>query len=131
MPPQLTVRTSEPGWLAVLARAYREQTPTRIIDDAGVGIDPAQHSLFDMGRRAPPTRAELGSVGIALGLSTAGVAIMVLAFLDPEPTSKLGLAIGAGAVLALTGGLSAIHVLTQKKPPQIRVGSHGFEISWA
>ena len=128
---QLIVRTSAPSWLAVLAKAYKEQTPTLIIDDANVGIDPANHSLFDMGRKAELSVAEITAVCIAVGMSFVGVGMVVLAFLDPEPTSKLALLIGAGAVLALTGGLSAIHVLTKKKPPNIRVGKNGFEISWA
>ena len=128
---QLVVRTSQAGWLAVLAKAYKEQTPTLIIDDANVGIDPANHSLFDMGRKAELTTAEIAAACIAVGMAAAGVAMVILAFIDPEPTTKLGLLIVSGAVLALTGGLSAIHVLTKKKPPNIKVTSNGFEIAWA
>jgi len=127
---QLVVRTSQPGWLATLAKAYKDQTPALIIDDAGVGIDPVNHSLFEMGRHARLSIAEIAAACVAVGMAAAGVAMVVLAFVDPEPTTKLGLLIASGAVLALTGGLSAIHVLTKKKPPSIRVASNGFEISW-
>jgi len=57
--------------------------------------------------------------------------MVLIAFYDPEPTSKLALLIGSGVLLALTGGLSAIYILTKKKPPNIKVGKNGFEISWA
>jgi hypothetical protein len=127
---QLIVRTSETGWLAVLAKAYKDQTPTLIIDDAQVGIDPANHSLFDMGRKAELSTAEIVGVCVAVGMSIAGVGMVLLAFFDPEPTSKLFLLSGGGAVLVLTGGLSAIRILTKKKPPNIKAGKDGIEISW-
>ena len=128
---QLVVRTSQSGWLAVLAKAYKEQTPTLIIDDANVGIDPANHSLFDMSRKVDLSTAEITAVCIACGMSLAGIGMVLIAFYDPEPTSKLALLIGSGVLLALTGGLSAIYILTKKKPPNIKVGKNGFEISWA
>lgn len=34
----LTVRTSEPGWMTRLARAYRNREKALIVDDAEVGI---------------------------------------------------------------------------------------------
>ena len=128
---KLVVRTSQTGWLAVLATAYKEQTPVLIIDDAKVGIDPANDSLFEMGRKADLSSAEMAAAAVAVGMSVAGVAMVILAVLDPEPTSKLGLLIASGAVLALTGGLSAMQILARTKPPTIKVTGHGFEVAWA
>ena len=88
---QLTIRTSQKGWLAELAKAYKDQTPTLIIDDANVGIDPSTHTLFDMGRKAELSTAEITAVCVSCGMSIAGVAMILLAFYDPEPTTKLGL----------------------------------------
>ncbi|WP_169917399.1 hypothetical protein [Oceanospirillum multiglobuliferum] len=56
---------------------------------------------------------------------------MLVAFYDPEPTSKLWLLVASGAVLAVSGGFSAVHVLTKKKPPKIKISPEGFEIDWA
>jgi hypothetical protein len=67
---------------------------------------------------------------VAVGLSAAGVLMVVLAFLDPEPTSKLGLLVGGGAVCVLTGGLTAVGVLTRRRPPNIEISARGFRISW-
>jgi hypothetical protein len=125
---QLVIRTSQSGWLALLAKAYKNQTPTLIIDDANVGIDPTHQSLFDMGRKAGLSKAEIAGAAVALGMTAAGIWFVVLAFLDPEPTTKLGLLVVSGAVLALTGGHSAIHILTKVKPPNIKVTRNGVEI---
>ena len=131
MDEQQLIRTSERGWLAKLAAAYKEQRPILIIDDANVGIDPQNQTLLDMGRKANLSRAEITGVCVACGMSAAGVGMVVLAFFDPEPTSKLALLVGGGFFLVLTGGLTSIYILTKKKPPNIKVGKDGFDITWA
>ena len=39
--------------------------------------------------------------------------------------------VASGAVLALSGGFSAIYILTNKKPPNIKMSKNGIEIAWA
>jgi hypothetical protein len=56
--------------------------------------------------------------------------VVVFAFLDPEPTSKLGLLVGGGAVCVLSGGMTVIAILTRRRPPTMEIGSSGFKISW-
>lgn len=124
------VRTSEKGWFGKLARAYRERTPILVVDDANVGVDPAAESLVSMGLKAGLSPTEWTAVGVSIGVSAAGITMVVLAFLDPEPTSKLGLLVGGGAVCVLTGGLSAIRVLTKLRPPNVEVSPRGIRISW-
>ena len=65
-----------------------------------------------------------------MGVSAAGMVMIVLAFLDPEPTSKLGLLIAGGTVALTSGGFMAVRILTKHKPPKVKVGPQGFEISW-
>ena len=112
------------------AQAYRERTPVLLVDDAEVGIDPASQSLAAMGIRAGLTPADWAAVGVAVGVSAAGMMMVVLAFLDPEPTSKLGLLVGGGAACVLTGGLTAVGILTRRRPPNIEVSARGFKIRW-
>jgi hypothetical protein len=125
-----TIRTAETGWLARLAEAYRKRLPVRLVDDADVGIDPKNQNIAAMGLQARLSASEWAAVGVSLGLSAAGVVFVVLAFLDPEPTSKLGLLVGGGAVCALTGGASAIGILVKRRPPNIEVDGKGFRITW-
>jgi len=128
--PDTTILTSQKGWFERLAKAYRDRQPVLLVDDARVGIDPQSQSLVSMGIRAGLSPTDWAAVGVSMGMSAAGVLMVVLAFLDPEPTSKLGLLVGGGAVCVLTGGLTAIAVLTRRKPPNIEVSAGGFKISW-
>jgi len=125
-----TILTSQKGWFERLAKAYRDRQPVLLVDDARVGIDPESQSLVSMGIKAGLSPADWAAVGVAVGMSAAGVMMVVLAFLDPEPTSKLGLLVGGGAVCVLTGGLTAVAVLTRRRPPNVEMSAGGFKISW-
>ena len=128
--PDTTILTSQKGWFERLVKAYRDRQPVLLVDDARVGIDPQSQSLVSMGIRAGLSPADWSAVGVAVGMSAAGVMMVMLAFLDPEPTSKLGLLVGGGAVCVLTGGLTAVAVLTRRRPPNIEMSAGGFKISW-
>jgi hypothetical protein len=124
------VRTSDPDWLRTLALMYRSRLAGVLIDDAHLGINPEDQTLLQMARVSGLSRREILSVSVALGMSGIGVTMVVLAFIDPEPTSKLGLLVGGGAVCVLGGGFSAIRILTHHKPPNIRATAKGIEIFW-
>jgi len=124
------VKTSDPDWLRALAVIYKARMNGLLVDDAGLGIDPARQTLLQMARRSGLPHREIAGVCAALGMSGVGVTMIILAFLDPEPTSKLGLLVGGGVTCVLAGGFSAIRILTTHKPPDIRVTARGIEISW-
>ena len=124
------VRTSDPNWLRTLATLYRVRQAGVLVDDAHLGINPEDQTLLQMARVSGLSPREIASVSVALGMSTVGLSMVVLAVLDPEPTSKLGLLVGGGAVCVLGGGFSAIRILTQHKPPNIRATAKGIEIFW-
>jgi hypothetical protein len=63
-------------------------------------------------------------------VSSVGAFLVVMAVLDPEPYSKIGFALGAGATMTMGGGFAAIRVLTRQKPPRVTVSPVGFEIAW-
>ena len=65
-----------------------------------------------------------------MGVAASGAYLLVMAIVDPEPFSKIAFALGAGAVLTMGGGFTAVRVLTKMKPPNIKVGTKGFEICW-
>ena len=125
-----TIRTSEKDWLARLTKAYREHAAVELIDDAQVGIDPAQQSLLQMGLSGRLTPRQWTAVSIAGGMTVFGATMVVLAFVDPDPTSKLGLMVAGGALLALTGGFETLHLLTGRKPPSITISKQGVHIGW-
>jgi hypothetical protein len=126
----LTIRTSDKGWVATLAMAYRQKKAVLLIDDAEVGVDPANDSIFQMARRIGLSAAEWTQVLGCLGVSGIGLTMIILAAIDPEPTSKLTLLVTGGVLLAVTGGGAAIYIITGIRPPQIDVYGPGFAISW-
>ena len=128
--PSTTIRTSEKDWLSRLTAAYRQRAAVELVDDAAVGIDPATQSLLQMGVAGRLTRREWTAVSVAGGMTLFGAALVVAAILDPDPTSKLGLLVGSGALLALTGGFQTIRLLTRLKPPNITISAKGIHIDW-
>jgi len=124
------VKTSDPDWLQAIAVLYKARMNGLLVDDAGLGIDPAQQTLLQMPRHSRLSAREIAGAGVAVGMSVTGVVMIILAFLDPEPTSKLGLLVGGGLTCVLGGGFSAIRILTTHKPPDVRVTQRGIEIFW-
>jgi hypothetical protein len=127
---ELVVRTSQPDWLKALAIIYKNRKPALLIDDAGLHVDPASFTLLQMAREVKLSAREIAAVLVALGMSAGGVLMIVLAFVDPEPTSKLGLLVAGGVTSFLCGGWSALRILTNLKPPSVRVTARGIEIVW-
>lgn len=124
------VRTSDPLWLERLASVYRDRETVLIVNDANLPIDPTRQTLLQMGRSARLSKQQWTGVLTALGMSAVGIGLLIAAIIDPEPTSKLGLMITFGSVMVLGGGFMAIKLLTHAKPPNVRVGPRGFELSW-
>ncbi len=130
MTDHLTVRTSDAGWFTALAKAYKDRRGVLVVDDAGVGIDPQGQTLLQMGLHARLSSGEWSAALVGVGMTLAGVALVLAAVLDPEPTSKLGLLVGGGLFLAATGGLSAVAVLTRRRPPTVRITKEGMVVEW-
>jgi hypothetical protein len=127
---ELVVRTSQSDWLKALAVAYKNRKPALLIDDAGLQVDPASFTLLQMAREVKLSHREIAGICVALGMSAAGIGMIILAFVDPEPTSKLGLLVAGGVTSFVCGGWSAIRILTNLKPPSVRITARGIEIVW-
>ena len=125
-----TIKTSEPGWLTRVGRAYKQRESVVIVDDGRTGFDPESQTLMQFGLEAKLTAREWAGLGISLGMTAAGMAMVVMAVLDPEPTSKLGLLVGSGALCLLGGGFQALRILTRQKPPTVSFTARGIEIRW-
>ena len=121
--------TSQHDWFFQLVQAYRNREAIRFVDDKGYGIN-LTDSLLAAGLKGNLGFNEWVAVLIMLGVCGFGVWMIVAAILDPEPTSKLGLLVGAGAVLVFTGSGTAIWILTNLRPPHVRVSPNGVDISW-
>jgi len=83
-----------------------------------------------MGLKAKMTTREITGALTAMGIGATGMALLIAAYVDPEPYSKLGLLIGSGAVLTLTGGMSAVWIFMRQKPPNVKVSGKEINIMW-
>jgi hypothetical protein len=112
------IKTSDQKWLEKALECYRDKHPFRFMDDAGLGITEQDLvSAVSLLKRAketgPITWREIGQILTGLGMSAAGLLLILIAVADPEPTSKLGILLAGGVILILTGSLSILHAFGQ------------------
>lgn len=95
---------------------YSKKQAFTIIDDAQIGLAEKDFVSAIILIRAAKKKGGFSIKTIAQALTSIGIIgaggyIVILAIADPEPTSKLGLLITAGLVLAVTGSLGALSSL--------------------
>ncbi len=79
------VKTSDKGWLSHLSSAYKNKQPITLIDDAKVGINPESQTILQMGKQTGLSYSDWVAVGVSLGMSAAGIWMVVAGVADPEP----------------------------------------------
>ena len=110
------IRTSNNNWLEQAIKFYTDKKQFTFDDDAGLGITEADLKSAVALIRAAKSKGHVAwqqIVGVLAGIGITGVGVWIIAAAigDPEPTSKLGLLIAGGVVLALTGSLGTLAAL--------------------
>jgi hypothetical protein len=123
------VDTKEAGWAAKLAEMYRTRTAFTFKDSAGLGIDLAGKSLWDVLLQSGLTMKEALAVMTALGVSGFGGWMIRMAIVDPEPASKAVLAV-LGSGLMVFGFGAAFKVLTGEAPANVELAKTGVKVKW-
>jgi hypothetical protein len=125
------IRTSEQDWITKALNCYKSKLPFQFIDDADLGIQ--QKDLISAVALIRAARNKVGitanKIGIiltGLGMSGLGIGLVLIAVFDPEPTSKLGILLAGGVVLALSGSLTILRALGVKF--RVIAGVGGFEV---
>jgi hypothetical protein len=127
------IKTSEPEWFESTLKMYADKKEFTFVDDAKLGLTKTDLksavSLIKASKsKGNKTIKTITSVLVGLGLSSSGVWIVILAIADPEPTTKLGLLITGGFILALTGGYGTLRALGVNFTVTARKGDYSFEI---
>ena len=112
----MIIKTSQTDWLQCALECYKNKEVFQLIDDANIGLQ--QEDLVSAVKLIQQAKKK-GKVSIksivtiltSLGISSAGVWLVLAAIVDPEPTSKLGLLIAGGIALIALGGLSILRSL--------------------
>ena len=112
----LIVKTSQTEWLKVAIDNYSKKQTFTLVDDAKIGLTEKDLVSAVSLIRTAKKKAGLSFKTIAqaltsIGITGAGVYIVIIAIADPEPTSKLGLLITGCLLLAVTGSLGALSSL--------------------
>ncbi len=106
-----TVKTSEKDWLERALQLYKSKESFTLIDDANIGLTEKDVSSAVNLMKASVSKGKksLKNIVLALtglGFSGVGVYLIIAAIMDPEPTSKLGLIVSVGGIMAVSGSLA-------------------------
>jgi hypothetical protein len=108
----MTIKTSDKDWLEIAIKKYSEKEPFSLIDDANIGLTEKDlKSAVNLIRGAKSKGfpwKQIVSVLASIGISGAGIYIIGLAIADPEPTSKLGLLVVGGLLMAVMGSFGTL-----------------------
>lgn len=127
------IRTAEKDWLERAIKCYSKKNRFTIIDDGKLGITEkdlksAVNLMRGAVKKTDETWKSIVGVLSGIGINVAGIYIIRLAITDPEPTTKLGLLIGGGLVLVLTGSLGILYSLGITFNISASYGSGKFEV---
>lgn len=110
------IRSSEPDWLEKALKQYTKKEPFQFEDDGEIGLTEKDlRSAINLikaakGKGKVSWKQIVGLLS-GLGITGAGLWIVAAAVADPEPTTKLGLLITGGLVLAIMGGYGTLSSL--------------------
>lgn len=112
----VTIHTSNPNWVKQAMKAYTNKQAFNLVDDAEIGLNEkdvasAVNLMRFLKKENHLSVKELAQILVGLGITASGIWMVMAAIADPEPTTKLGLLIGGGLVLALTGSLGTLRAL--------------------
>ena len=126
----VVVRTDEAGWAKRVAKQFKNRQAFRLVDDASLGVDPTQQSLYGMMASANLGRSEWTGVLVMLGVSALGARILTAALGSAvAPPVAVAFTLVGGA-MTLWGAGSAYKTLTGIAPGAVKVSPSSFDISF-
>ncbi len=111
-----TIKTSSKNWLEEALQEYSLKNEFTLIDDKTLSLKEndlnSAVSLIKAAKvKGKKSIRQITKVLLGLGLSSAGIYVIILAIADPEPTSKLSLLLVGGIILAISGGYGTLTAL--------------------
>ena len=112
----VTIHTTDANWVKLAMKAYTKKQEFNLVDDAELGLSEkdvasAVNLMKFLKKENHLSVKEIAQILVGLGITASGVWMVMAAIADPEPTTKLGLLVGGGLVLALTGSLGTLRAL--------------------
>lgn len=127
------IRTSDNKWLEKALDCYKTKVAFEFLDDVPIGISHddlvSAVALISAAKNSGAvTWQQVVGILTGLGMSGVGIWMIAVAIADPEPTSKLGILLAGGVVLALTGGLSILYCLGVKWRVSAKAGGNTIHV---
>jgi len=126
-----TINSSDINFIQKVLSSFKKREPFVFNDDRNYGFSEndfsnALYFLKKIKEEIGFSWKEFGQVLAGTGVCSAGLWIIRVAILDPEPTSKLWLLISGGAVLAVVGSLTVINAFGMTW--SIECSKNGFKV---
>lgn len=114
-----TINTSSVNWLEDALKEYSSKNEFTLIDDKKIKIrerdlKSAVNLIKASKAKGGKSTKQITKALVSLGLSSAGIYVIILAIADPEPTTKLSLLLVGGIILAISGGYGTLRALRIK-----------------
>ncbi len=113
------IRTSQTNWLKRALIQYRNANSFEFVDDASFGIRKKDlQSPISLVKRVHDreimTWKEIAQIVTGIGMAAIGLKLILLAIMDPEPTSRLAILLTGGVTLILGGSYAILKALGQE-----------------
>lgn len=110
------IKTSNKNWLEEALKEYSNKKEFTLVDDKKFKIRErdlkSAVSLIKAAKaKGGKSITQITKALIGLGLSSAGIYVIIIAIADPEPTTKLSLLLVGGIILAISGGYGTLRAL--------------------
>jgi hypothetical protein len=129
----MKIITSDNEFIKKILQLFKKGKSFEVYDDEGYGFKKEDfENAFNFLKKIKETTGlswnEIGQILTGIGLSAAGIWIVRLAIIDPEPTSKLGLLVASGAILILSGGFAILKAFGSKWNVNVNLRGNKFSI---
>lgn len=125
------IKTSDADWFKAILECYRDGRQFQFVDDQGIGI--TKDDLTSGLRAVKSAHSKAGipwnkitGALAGIGVSSAGIWLILVAAADQEPTSKFGILLAGGVVLLVTGSMTVLWSLGRTW--NVTCKAHGFEV---
>ena len=117
--------TSGENWLKQVVSHYQEEEAFVLVDDGGLGVDPSQESLFDMGQRSGLEPLDILRLALTNQLVFSGLFMMIAGIVAEERGATIALLAAGFAMMA-----PVFHIYRSKRPRHVDQEAEGIRVSW-
>lgn len=130
----MKIFTSDNEFIKKILQLFKKRKSFEVYDDKGYGFkkEDFENALNFINKIKETTGLswnEIGQILTGLGFSTAGIWLVRLAIINPEPISKINLLVTSGVFLILSGGFAILKAFGSNWNVNVNLGGNNFSIT--